>query len=94
MHMQALGTRFWFDAASALILLLCALIGAWLPRYLSQKSATGGASSPTSSKLYHLGNCLSGGVMLSAGFCHLLADSLPALDFVGDFPMVSSNGVE
>uniref|UniRef100_A0A7S3QRR3 ZIP family transporter n=2 Tax=Dunaliella tertiolecta TaxID=3047 RepID=A0A7S3QRR3_DUNTE len=84
--------RFWFDAFSALLLLAVAVLGAWLPRYLAQRGTSSplpGYSTNTSSKLYHLGNCLSGGVMLSAGFCHLLADALPSLGFVGRFPLAT-----
>ena len=82
-------SRFLFDALSALLLFLVAALGAWLPRRLAQANTNGPNNrDSTSSKLYHLGNCLSGGVMLSAGFCHLLADSLPTLGFVNGFPMV------
>ncbi|KAF5840703.1 hypothetical protein DUNSADRAFT_15798, partial [Dunaliella salina] len=84
--------RFWFDAFSAVLLLVVAVLGAWLPRYLAQRGTNSplpGYNSNTSSKLYHLGNCLSGGVMLSAGFCHLLADALPSLGFVGRFPLAT-----
>lgn len=38
---------------------------------------------------FHLGNMLSAGVMLSAGFCHLLADSLRQLSFIGRFPIAT-----
>lgn len=77
--------RFLFDAMSALILLFTALLGAWCPKYLTQRS--GHQVVEGRSLLFSLGNMLSGGVMLSAGFCHLLADSLAIVVFVGRFPL-------
>ncbi|KAG2495199.1 hypothetical protein HYH03_006805 [Edaphochlamys debaryana] len=76
--------RFRFDVFSAILLFLVALGGAYLPKYLMGH----GAHVETShSLIFHLGNMLSAGVMLSAGFCHLLADAHRFLLFVGRFPM-------
>ncbi len=90
--------RLAFDIFSAILLLAVAVLGSWLPLHLSKRdaAASGGkggghqsSSGNTGSKVaYHLGNCLSAGVMLSAGYCHLLADALHNLSFVGRFPMV------
>ncbi|KAF8056124.1 zntD [Scenedesmus sp. PABB004] len=61
--------------------------GAYLPRFLASR---GGQQAGTATSLaFHLGNMLSGGVMLSAGFCHLLADSLRQLAFIGRFPIAT-----
>ncbi|KAF6250334.1 hypothetical protein COO60DRAFT_894666 [Scenedesmus sp. NREL 46B-D3] len=80
-------SRLLFDVLSACLLLLTALLGAYLPRYLA---ARGGQRAGTATSLaFHLGNMLSGGVMLSAGFCHLLADSLRQLAFIGRFPIAT-----
>eukprot|EP00803_Ostreobium_quekettii_P004593 evm.model.scf_922.1 EVM.evm.TU.scf_922.1 scf_922:9446-13010(+) len=65
-------TRFIFDLVSAILLFLIAAGGALLPRTLSRP---GGERSLT----FQLGNMLSAGVMLSAGFCHLLPESLPEI---------------
>lgn len=75
-----------FDALSALVLLLAALAGAYAPRYLAFSGSGAKDGSGTNGALFHLGNMLSGGVMLSAGFCHLLADSLSQLGTQGAFP--------
>lgn len=85
-------TRFWFDAFSAVLLLATALIGAYLPKYLQARSGGGANMSSSHSLAFHLGNMLSAGVMLSAGFCHLLADAHAhrGLLFVGKrFPMAN-----
>jgi len=69
-----------FDLCSAAGLLMVALVGAYLPL----KLYTGGKRSLT----FQLGSMFSGGVMLSAGFCHLLADSLEVLqNEYEDFPV-------
>jgi solute carrier family 39 (zinc transporter), member 1/2/3 len=86
--------RLQFSILSAFVLLAIALLGSWLPlrlaRYSRGSSGHGMAANHAgwANTAYHLGNCLSGGVMLSASFCHLLADALPGLAFVGRFPMV------
>ncbi|KXZ51082.1 hypothetical protein GPECTOR_14g66 [Gonium pectorale] len=76
--------RFWFDTFSAVLLFFTAIGGAWLPKYLCSHGAH--VSGPQS-LAFHLGNMLSAGVMLSAGFCHLLADAHRYLLFVGRFPV-------
>jgi len=75
-----------FDAAAALLMFATALAGAYAPRYLTQRSGGTGVGGSTTSLAFHLGNTLSAGVMLSAGFCHLLAESLHVLSFTGRFP--------
>jgi len=117
--------RVIFDLLSALLLCGTALLGSYIPLYLSERAAEeeealaraaaaaaagdgaaapdgalpsfSGPGSPSARArarpassmglAFHLGNCLSAGVMLSAGFCHLLADSLRKLAFVGRFPI-------
>jgi len=66
--------RFFFDAASAVLLLAVALGGAYLPRFLALRGKAGGKER---SLVFQLGNMLSAGVMLSACFCHLLAEAWP-----------------
>lgn len=61
--------RLIFLVISAIILFLSAIVGSLLPLYFSRKGKD-------YSHLYHIGNTLSGGVMLSAGFCHLLVSLL------------------
>lgn len=79
--------RLVFDLLSALVLLATALIGAFLPKHLHGDGLV--QPSPTAALVFHLGNMLSAGVMLSAGFCHLLADSLRHLSFIGHFPIAT-----
>ncbi|GIL75124.1 hypothetical protein Vretimale_7809 [Volvox reticuliferus] len=76
--------RFWFDILSAIVLFMTAIGGAWLPKYLCSH---GTHVSSSKSLAFHLGNMLSAGVMLSAGFCHLLADAHRSLLFLGRFPI-------
>ncbi|GLI62140.1 hypothetical protein VaNZ11_004710 [Volvox africanus] len=76
--------RFWFDILSAIVLFMTAIGGAWLPKYLCSH---GTHLSSSKSLAFHLGNMLSAGVMLSAGFCHLLADAHRSLLFLGRFPI-------
>jgi len=77
--------RFLFDAASAAILLAVALGGAYLPRYLAIR---GRAAGKGRSLTFQLGNMLSAGVMLSACFCHLLAEALDETEeAVPNFPL-------
>ncbi|GBF88617.1 zinc transport protein [Raphidocelis subcapitata] len=79
--------RFTFDLVSAVVLLATALIGAFLPKHLESHGS--GQPNSAAALAFHLGNCLSAGVMLSAGFCHLLADSLRQLSFIGHFPIAT-----
>lgn len=67
------------DALSAISLFLVAVGGIYLPRFLMKKQSDnkkGGAFG----LMFQLGNMLSAGVMLSAGFCHLLATALLDLE--------------
>jgi len=71
---------FIFDICSAVALLIVALVGAYLPL----KLYTGGGRSLA----FQLGSMFSGGVMLSAGFCHLLAEADEVLEEeIEDFPL-------
>ncbi|KFM26245.1 Zinc transporter ZIP1 [Auxenochlorella protothecoides] len=74
--------RLEFNALAAFTLAITALIGAYLPVLLSSRDKQRGGSGRSLG--YVLGNMLSAGVMVSAGFCHLLGDALeqmPAMDF-------------
>lgn len=63
--------RLAFDLFSAVIMFVTGAMGAYTAKWLA---GTGDASERSLS--FQLGNCLSGGVMLSAGFVHLLADAI------------------
>lgn len=79
--------RFLVDAISAIALFLVAVGGAYLPRLLVKKQG-GNVKGGTFGLMFQLGNMLSAGVMLSAGFCHLLADALPDIQAkVTNFPL-------
>ncbi|GMH40530.1 hypothetical protein BSKO_08434 [Bryopsis sp. KO-2023] len=79
--------RFLVDAISAIALFLVAVGGIYLPRLLVKKQG-GNAKGGTFGIIFQLGNMLSAGVMLSAGFCHLLADALPKIqEEVTNFPL-------
>jgi len=67
-------SRLGFDTISAFTLALTAAIGAYLPVYLAHKDRAAGGTGR--SLVYILGNMFSAGVMLSAGFCHLLGEAL------------------
>lgn len=67
-------SRLAFDALSAVALALTALLGAYAPAYLARRDKLAGGSGR--SLAYVLGNMLSAGVMVSAGFCHLLGEAL------------------
>ncbi|KAL4431365.1 hypothetical protein ABPG75_006621 [Micractinium tetrahymenae] len=67
-------SRLAFDALSAVALALTALLGAYAPAYLAKRDKLAGGSGR--SLTYVLGNMLSAGVMVSAGFCHLLGEAL------------------
>ncbi|KAL4422184.1 hypothetical protein ABPG77_006425 [Micractinium sp. CCAP 211/92] len=67
-------SRLAFDALSALALAVTALLGAYAPAYLAKRDKLAGGSGR--SLTYVLGNMLSAGVMVSAGFCHLLGEAL------------------
>jgi zinc transporter 1/2/3 len=63
-----------FDIVMAIVLIVTALIGACAPVYLvNQDKMRGGSGRST---LFIVGNMFSGGVMVSAGLCHLLGEAL------------------
>lgn len=67
-------SRLGFDALAAAVLALTALLGAYMPALLASRDRLAGGSGR--SLPYVLGNMLSAGVMVSAGFCHLLGDAM------------------
>eukprot|EP00884_Botryococcus_braunii_P014254 jgi/Botrbrau1/2282/Bobra.101_2s0105.1 len=75
-----------FDIAAAAVLLAVALLGAYLPVILSGTGSHNGAP-PTRNLAYVLGNMLSAGVMVSAGFVHLLGTAIKELDPMERFPL-------
>lgn len=70
--------RFLMDFGSAAALFITAMIGCWMPWILTQKGRAQGTGER--SLTFQLGNMLSGGVMLSAGFCHLLPTALKEIN--------------
>lgn len=62
--------RLAFDLFSCALMFLTGAIGAYTAKWLA------GSADSERSISFQLGNCLSGGVMLSAGFVHLLADAI------------------
>lgn len=70
----AMLSRLAFDALAALALAFTAVLGAYTPAYLARRDRLAGGSGR--SLVYVLGNMLSAGVMVSAGFCHLLGEAL------------------
>eukprot|EP00201_Polytomella_parva_P015717 CAMPEP_0175060590 /NCGR_PEP_ID=MMETSP0052_2-20121109/13103_1 /TAXON_ID=51329 ORGANISM="Polytomella parva, Strain SAG 63-3" /NCGR_SAMPLE_ID=MMETSP0052_2 /ASSEMBLY_ACC=CAM_ASM_000194 /LENGTH=163 /DNA_ID=CAMNT_0016326329 /DNA_START=14 /DNA_END=501 /DNA_ORIENTATION=+ len=79
---------FWFDIFSAFVLFATALFGAYLPRYFVTRRGNAELRARMS-RYFHVGNCLSAGVMLSAAFCHLLPDAQKELLFLGSFPITN-----
>lgn len=80
-------SRFIFDLLSAIALAFTAAVGAYLPVVLSQKDQQRGGSGRSYS--FILGNMLSAGVMVSAGFCHLLGDAIAQMPHFHQFPMAT-----
>ncbi|PRW20415.1 serine threonine phosphatase 2A regulatory subunit B beta-like isoform B [Chlorella sorokiniana] len=78
--------RLAFDSLSALVLALTALLGAYIPVFLAARDRLAGGSGR--SLAYVLGNMLSAGVMVSAGFCHLLGEALRAMPKIR-FPLAT-----
>jgi hypothetical protein len=76
-------SRLGFDVLAAFVLAVTAAIGAYLPMYLVQRDRS--SSNPTGRSLaLIIGNMFSAGVMVSAGFCHLLGEAvktMPAMQF-------------
>ncbi|KAK9904991.1 hypothetical protein WJX75_007293 [Coccomyxa subellipsoidea] len=82
---MVLGTVL-FNTLAALFLLVIALAGAYLPVFLSYLGKKAGAVGGRS-LAYVLGNMLSAGVMISAGFVHLLGTAIKELDPMNRFPL-------
>lgn len=78
--------RLAFDSLSALALAITALLGAYIPAFLAKRDRLAGGSGR--SLAYVLGNMLSAGVMVSAGFCHLLGEALRAMPQIR-FPLAT-----
>ncbi|KAK2077085.1 hypothetical protein QBZ16_004719 [Prototheca wickerhamii] len=76
--------RLGFNALAAVTLGATALLGAYLPVLLSSRDKLQGGSGR--SVAYILGNMLSAGVMVSAGFCHLLGDAISDMPEIA-FPL-------
>ncbi|CAK0783445.1 hypothetical protein CVIRNUC_006644 [Coccomyxa viridis] len=75
-----------FSTLAAIFLLAIALLGAYMPvllTYFGKKSGVKGGRSLT----YVLGNMLSAGVMVSAGFVHLLGTAITELNPHLKFPL-------
>ena len=67
---------------AAVILAVTAAIGAYTPMYLMQRDRSAGGSGRSYTLI--IGNMFSAGVMVSAGFCHLLGEAvkqMPAMQF-------------
>lgn len=76
-------SRLGFDVLAAFILAVTAALGSYLPMYLVQRDRSSSNPSGRSLALI-LGNMFSAGVMVSAGFCHLLGEAvktMPAMQF-------------
>lgn len=74
--------RFGFDVLAAVTLAITAFLGAIAPLYLVRQDRLKGGTGR--SKVFVLGNMFSAGVMVSAGFCHLLGEAvrdMPAMQF-------------
>lgn len=67
-------SRFGFDAFAAFVLALTATIGAYAPLYLARRDKIGGGDGRPVTLI--IGNMFSAGVMVSAGFCHLLGEAV------------------
>mmetsp|Transcript_8358 Transcript_8358/g.25051 ORF Transcript_8358/g.25051 Transcript_8358/m.25051 type:complete len:421 (+) Transcript_8358:407-1669(+) len=72
-----------FDILAAVILSATALGGAYLPVVLARNGKETGERSLS----FVLGNMLSAGVMVSAGFCHLLGDAIEQLTKSFKYPL-------
>lgn len=76
--------KLWvFDLLAALVLSVTALAGAYLPVILARN----GRGTGERSLAFVLGNMLSAGVMISAGFCHLLGDAIKTLTQAMAYPL-------
>ncbi|KAK9861110.1 hypothetical protein WJX84_009780, partial [Apatococcus fuscideae] len=81
-------TNLEFDSLAAFVLLATAFIGAYAPVILAKWGTAQGGQGHRS-MAYVLGNMLSAGVMLSAGFVHLLGESVMELQDVTRFPLAT-----
>lgn len=79
----AMDQRLVFDLFAAALLALTALVGAYAPVWLSGGLGGRGVKRGMA---YSIGNMFSAGVMVSAGFCHLLADAERRLHSEDAFP--------
>lgn len=77
-------TRFGFDFLAASILALTAILGACTPLYLVRQDKLKGGSGR--SFTFIIGNMFSAGVMVSAGFCHLLGEAVRDMPYM-HFPI-------
>ncbi|CAL5220634.1 g2678 [Coccomyxa viridis] len=75
-----------FNTSAAIFLLAIALLGAYLPVLLTRLGKNSGAQGGRS-LTYVLGNMLSAGVMVSAGFVHLLGAAIKELNPGLQFPL-------
>lgn len=82
-HDDRVSDRLVFDILTAVLLLVCGVGGAYTALFMSWRARKGG----TSTLLFQLGNCLSGGVMMGAGFCHLLGEAAQELTPLYHYPM-------
>ncbi|KAK9838166.1 hypothetical protein WJX81_006014 [Elliptochloris bilobata] len=76
----------FFNTFAAVVLLVIALLGAYMPVVLAQWGKMSGTPGGRS-LAYVLGNMLSAGVMVSAGFVHLLGTAIKELDPMDTFPL-------
>jgi len=83
-HDDRVSDRLVFDVLTAALLLACGVGGAYAALLMSWRARSGSAST---SMLFELGNCLSGGVMLGAGFCHLLGEAAREMGPLFEYPM-------
>lgn len=78
-------SRFGFDAFAAVILALTATLGAYAPLYLARRDKLGGGDGRPLTLV--IGNMFSAGVMVSAGFCHLLGEAVKDMPSHLQFPL-------
>lgn len=75
-------SRIAFDVLAAFILTVTAALGAYAPMFLSMRDKSAGGTGRSLTLI--IGNMFSAGVMVSAGFCHLLGEAvkqMPAMQF-------------
>jgi len=79
-------TRVAVNLAAAVILFAVAVGGGAMPRWLVTRAGSSSGASEERSLSFSLGNMLSAGVMVSAGFVHLLGDAIEDMGET-DFPV-------